>query len=293
MQQLIIAMATLFLAQACVGVNIVVSKGLVDHINPLILLTVRFSIASLFMLLLTYISREKTRFKLTMDINDWLVLVAEGISAGVMFNFIMLIGLHFTDANSSGLITSLMPAVIICLNVMFFRQQLSRKMLISIVISIFGLLLINYGTVGAGSKNALLGNFLVFVSLIPDSLYYALSKYHPLKLNPMLKVLLLNAINLPVLYLSIIFLPHGSWSVITLHDSLMMSVIGITSALFFILWQKGIKHIDAAYAALSTAFMPLATVILAWVILGEGLGLAKLIGMILVIMSIVNYALKK
>ena len=109
----------------------------------------------------------------------------------------------------------------------------------------------------------------------------------------MLKVLLLNAINLPVLYLSIIFLPHGSWSVITLHDSLMMSVIGITSALFFILWQKGIKHIDAAYAALSTAFMPLATVILAWVILGEGLGLAKLIGMILVIMSIVNYALKK
>lgn len=289
--QLLASLSLLFIAQLCVGINIVLSKGLVEHINPLLLLTVRFTVASVFMAGLV-LARRSGEFSavLRMDFKSWLILLAEGIGAGVAFNFIMLHGLRYTDANSAGLITSLLPAVIIVQNLIFFQQKLTGKMLKSVGLSILGLILINLGKNSFGALNPLLGNFLVFVALIPDSLYYVFCKLYPVKLPAIGQVLLLNAVNLPILYASLLFMPDIGLQMIGMHDWLLMIVIGITSALFFVFWQAGIKRIDATYAALSTAFMPLATVILAWLILGEGIGVVKIMGMILVIASIVVYA---
>lgn len=293
MRQLVKAILILFIAQSCVGINIVLSKDLVSHISPLILLIVRFSISSFFISILLVFSNSADKFRLSLSKTDWLILALEGICAGSMFNFLMLTGLNYTNANSAGLITSLLPAVVICLNILFFKQKLTIKMSISIIISVIGLVFINYGAGTENTNSALFGNFLVFAALIPDGLYYALSKYHPVKINTLLKVLIINAVNLPILILIIPFLPSGSFSAISVHDWILIVIVGITSAFFFILWQKGILYVDAAYSALSTAFMPISTVILAWIILGEGLSVYKLVGMILVILSIVNYALKK
>lgn len=289
--QLLFSLSLLFLAQVCVGINIVLSKGLIEHINPLVLLAVRFSIASIFMLGLVIAKgayeHEQVR---ALTLRSWLVLLAEGIGAGVAFNFIMLHGLSYTDANSAGLITSLLPAVIIVMNLIFFKQRLTSRMLQSVGLSIVGLILINLGKNSVSSINPLLGNLLVFLALIPDSLYYVFSKLYPLKIPPLFKVFILNALNLPILYAVLILTPKINFSSISGNDWLLMTIIGITSALFFVFWQAGIKRIDATYAALSTAFMPLATVVLAWLILGEHLDLTKMIGMSLVILSIIIYA---
>jgi drug/metabolite transporter (DMT)-like permease len=292
MPSVVKSMFILFLAQSCIGMNIVLSKGLIDHINPTIILAIRFSVASIFMSLLLLGSSDPTRFKLNLSKADWMALLAKGLGAGILFNFVMLSGLYFTNANSAGLITSLLPAIVICLNVMFFKQKLTKKMLTAIVISVAGLVLINLGALSGNTKNALLGNLLVLLALVPEGLYYAISKFHPVKINTLLKVLLLNALNLPFLCLIIIFIPASNWSVITLHDWMLISTIGLTTGLFFIFWQKGVQHIDTTHAALSTAFMPLATVILAWIILGETLSITKLLGMLLVILSIISYARK-
>ena len=69
-----------------------------------------------------------------------------------------------------------------------------------------------------------------------------------------------------------------------------MAFLGLTTALFFLSWQHGVKQVDAAYASLATAFMPLSTVLFAWIILGEGLTTSKFIGMLLVMLSIIHYA---
>lgn len=283
-------MLLLFLAQTCVGNGIVISKSLINHINPLVILTIRFSFSSLFTLLLVFNSRTSHKFQLTQK--EWLILLVSGLGAGVLFNLIILSGLHFTSANSAGLITSLLPAIIIGLNVIFFKQKLTRKMLRSISIAITGLILINASATVGNTTNTLCGNLLVLLSLIPEGLYYTLSQYYPLKLSPTLKVFLLNALNLPFLYLMALFLPAAAWQTLTLHDWLMMAIIGLTSGLFFIFWQQGIRYVDAAHAALATAFMPIVTVILAWLILDETLSLSKFIGMLLVVLSIISYARK-
>lgn len=281
----------LFLAQGCVGINIVLSKGLVDHINPLIIMTIRFSLASLFMSLLLLRSDEIQKLNFRLSLMDWLVLLAKGVGAGLFFNLLMLRGLHFTNANSAGLITSLLPAIVICLNIFLFKQKLNKNILIAIMISIAGLIFINLEAFGAHSKNALLGNFFIFLALLPEGLYYTLSKYCPTsKVPPITNAILLNILNLPFLCMMIVFIPISAWHNITWHDGMVLAIIGLATGFFFLCWQRGIEYVDAAYTALATAFMPLTTVILAWILLGEVLTPIKFIGMLFVIVSILYYA---
>ena len=57
-----------------------------------------------------------------------------------------------------------------------------------------------------------------------------------------------------------------------------------------IFWFMGCEKVDGMLVSLSTAVMPVATVILAWIILNEHLTLLQFSGMFLVIASIVIYA---
>ena len=57
-------------------------------------------------------------------------------------------------------------------------------------------------------------------------------------------------------------------------------------------WSLGAQRVDGVMASLSTAIMPVATVILAWAILHEQLTGLQLLGMLLVILSVFVYARK-
>ena len=281
----------LFLAQVCVGVNIVFSKGLASHINPFIIMTIRFTVATLFMSLFLIKSGEARRWNFRLTWVECLVMLAKGVGAGLFFNWLMLTGLKLTNANSAGLITSLLPAIIVFLNVTLFKQKLNLQMIIAIMIAIVGLVLINFESFGAEGRHALWGNFLIFISLLPEGLYYTLSKYYPVsKIPPVSNSICLTLSNLPFLCVIIAFMPTSSWHAITGYDVGIMILVGIAAGLFFFFWQTGVEKVDSAYAALATAFMPLSTVFLAWIVLGEGLTVTKSIGMLFVILSIVHYA---
>ncbi len=281
----------LFLAQVCVGINIVFSKGLTSHINPFIIMTIRFTVASLFMSLLLIKADERKRWNFHLSSLDWFVMLVKGVGAGLFFNWLMLTGLSLTNANSAGLITSLLPAIIVCLNVLLFKQKLTSQMVIAMMISVIGLILINFESLGKESRYALMGNLLVFIALLPEGLYYTLSKYYPVsKIPPITNSICLTLSNLPFLLVIIAFMPVSAWHGITHYDIWIMMLVGVAAGLFFFFWQTGIEKVDPVYGALATAFMPLSTVFLAWLFLGEGLTASKSIGMLFVILSIVHYA---
>jgi drug/metabolite transporter (DMT)-like permease len=71
---------------------------------------------------------------------------------------------------------------------------------------------------------------------------------------------------------------------------LILFVIGLSSGLFYVFWFIGTQHVDGIMASLSTAIMPIATVILTWIVLGEGLTSLESAGMGLVLFSIILYA---
>ena len=216
--------------------------------------------------------------------------MAQALSAGVFFNFLMLLGLDYTDANVAGIIMSALPALIAVLSFLFLKERLSVKKGFSIGLATLGLLVISSNTFSASSiKYSLIGNVIIFLALLPEAGYYILSKLQPNKLPIFLMAALMNGIN-AILLLPIAFL-HENWHMLHLSTLqwIILGLVSIASGLFYVFWYAGSQKTDGITASLSTALMPIATVIIAWLTLGETVGAIQLIGMGLVMASIVAY----
>ncbi len=293
----LIAYLFLILAPMTVGINIVGSKYLITSMPVLFLLAVRFLLASLLLLPLHWSTVDGKQNTIAYHLKqltrkDWLFLIAQALTAGVLFNFLMLFGLRYTDANAAGIITSALPAIIVILSWIVLKEAFSLKKTACVAFATVGLIVISSAHVtNINSYQSLLGNFIVFLSLLPEASYYILTKLHPSRLPLFLMSSIINGINalilLPLLFyyldLELLRLPALNW--------LILALIGVCTGLFYVFWSIGSARVDAVMAALSTAIMPIATVGIAWFALGEKIGLTQCIGVSMVMASILIYAL--
>lgn len=289
-------MLFLILSQTMVGINIVCSKLLLPSIPIFILLGIRFSLATLILLPLHWLSPARkttvrTHFA-SIKRKGWLFLIAQGLTAGLLFNCIMLIGLNKTDANVAGIITSVLPAMIAVMSWLILKEKISVKNCLCILFATAGLAVIAYQKLpGDSSSHTFFGDFIVLLSLLPEAAYYILCKLHPNKLPIFLTSALLNGIN-ALLLLPVLISFHWDTINITSQHWLILIILSIAAGLFFIFWFLGCQRVDGIMTSLSTATMPIATVILAWMVLGESLTMLQTIGMGLVILAIIAYAKK-
>ena len=284
----------LLLAQIMVGTNIVGAKYLLDNSMPvLFLLTFRFGLATLTLLFLhaaTPEAKNTLSSIKTLTKRDWLFLVAQAMTAGIIFNLLMLLGLNYTDANEAGIITSVLPALIGVLSWLILKERISIKKALSIGLATLGLLVISFDKYQhVNGDHSFLGDFIVFIALLPEASYYILSKLNPNRLPVFLVSAIINGLN-AVILLPILFFQTN---LTLLHFSgiqwLALVIISISSGLFYVFWYVGSHKVDAIMASLSTAFMPVSTVVIAWLALGETINTLEFLGMGLVIGSIVAY----
>lgn len=287
-------MLFLILAQIMVGVNIVFSKYVLSSIPILFILTLRFTLASIILLPLHWltpaIKLPVSSYFSQLDRRDWFFIFAQALSAGVLFNFLMLWGLHYTDANVAGIITSALPAIIAIMSWIILGEKISGKKAICVGFATLGLVVIACDKLsGIKVSHSFLGDALVLASLLPEATYYILSKMHINSLPVFLISSLLNGINAVIL---LFFLSVSAWDGLNIHalDWLILIVLGLSSGLFYVFWYFGCQKVDGVMASLSTAVMPLATVIIAWMLLGERLTIGQTVGMGMVILSIAAYA---
>lgn len=283
----------LALAQTMVGINIVISKVLLSSLPVLLVLEIRFLLATfvLFPLHWTTAAREKSLKAHFSDLKrkDWLFILAQALSAGVLFNCLMLAGLNDTDANVAGIITSALPALIALMSWLILREKISAQKITCVAFASLGLVIIAYDKLkGVDASHSILGDALVLLSLLPEAAYYIFCKMYAIRLPLFLTSSLLNGIN-ALLLLPALFMLNGSASLIHASTWVMLLVIGLSSGLFYVFWSVGARHVDGVMASLTTGIMPIATVLLAWLILHEGLSSTELIGMGFVMLSILVY----
>ncbi|CDZ78512.1 carboxylate/amino acid/amine transporter [Legionella massiliensis] len=288
------AVCFLILAQLMVSLNIVASKYLIASLPLELMLTLRFALAALILFPLHWLTPArkltvKQHFSL-LGKKDWFFILAQALTAGVLFNFLMLLGLHYTDANVAGIITSALPATIALMSWVVLGEKISGKKSICIAFATLGLVIIAWSKFqGPTLTHSYLGDFIILLSLIPEASYYILSKLHSNRLPPFLISSLINAINALILLPLNALASFDSLS-ITPWSWLILLALGLSSGLFYVLWYFGSQKVDGVFASLSTAVMPMATVILAWLILGERLTGLQGFGMGLVLLSIAIYA---
>lgn len=287
-------MLFLILAQIMVGVNIVLSKHMLSTIPVLFILTLRFTLAAVILLPLHWLTPAKKipiySYFLQLKRRDWFFIFAQALSAGILFNFLILWGLHYTDANVAGIITSALPAIIAMMSWIILGEKISGKKAICVGFATLGLVVIACDKLGdIKVTHSFVGDALVLASLLPEATYYILSKMHVNSLPVFLIASLLNGINAILLLFCSSF---SAWDGLNIHalDWLTLIILGLSSGLFYVFWYFGCQKVDGVMASLSTAVMPLATVIIAWMLLGEQLTIGQIIGMGMVLLSIVAYA---
>lgn len=287
-------MLFLILAQTMVGINIVFSKFVLSSIPILYILALRFTLAAIILLPLHWLTPAKKlpvySYFLQLKRRDWFFIFAQALCAGALFNFFILWGLHYTDANVAGIITSASPAIIAIMSWVILGEKISGKKSICVGFATLGLVVIACDKLRSiGVSHSFFGDVLVLASLLPEAIYYILSKIHVNKLPVFLISSLLNGINAIVLLFCLRF---TAWDALTINllDWRILIILGLSSGLFYVFWYLGCQKVDGVMASLSTAVMPLATVLLAWLILGEQLTFGQTVGMSMVILSIAAYA---
>ncbi|MGB6976231.1 MAG: DMT family transporter [Gammaproteobacteria bacterium] len=284
----------LVLAQIMVSINIVGSKSLVASFPILFLLSVRFFFATIILGLLHYFTNfqvNSLQYLRQLDRKTWIFILAQAVTAGVLFNFMMVLGLKYTNANVAGIITSTLPAIIAIMSWLCLRERINLKKGLCIGFATIGLIIVNADKFnGIKINNSLGGDFIVLLALIPEASYYVLCKLHPINLPVFLISALINAINAAMLIPMMLWQINWQTLHVSLSESFTLGLVSLSSGLFYVFWYLGSSKVESSLASLSTAVMPIATIFIAWLTLGEKINLMQLVGVGLVVLSIIVFA---
>lgn len=282
----------LILAQLTTGINITTSKYLLGTFNPVFLLFSRFLIATALLFVLHYLRKTTgfvTKKQKLRDLTrrDWVFIIAQALCAGVMFNFLLLLGLHYTDASSAGIITSTLPAIVAVMAIIFLRERLTFFTGLCVSFAVAGLFVMNIDKVSTNFSSGLIGDAIIFLAILPEAAYYIMAKVYNSELPVFLLAGLINGINFFIMLLIILLTGHFPHHAFTTMNIFILLASGVSSALFYTFWFLGCRQVSGSTAGLFTTMMPLSTLLLAWLFLDEKITLLQFVGMGLVITSII------
>lgn len=287
------------LANSFVGVNIILNKFIIEKAPLMVLLELRYIFGTIILFFMA-LCLKKYKFYLTeqkFTPNSWFIYILMALSGGVFFNFIYMFGLNKTTATAVGIIGSSISTIIVVLSYFFLRQPLKRVHILSVFLVVLGVMILNLTRVPVGTGQSLsdtssgqmiIGNFIVFLAMIPEALFTILAKMIKIRVCPIVSGLFINLLN------GLFCLPFAIYSGLNINllqlDStvwVFSFLIGLFSgALFYTFYNRGIAKIDSNTAALMTGVIPLSSAILAITFLNEPFQLTTFLGMSCVLFSI-------
>ncbi|ROL74773.1 DMT family transporter [Pseudomonas vranovensis] len=270
------------------GGTFVAGRALASDIDPLMLGSLRFALASLVLAIILRVSK-KGFVRLT---RTQAVQVAglgfAGIYAYTLFFFH---GLQYTDASRASLIVASNPAVMAIMAYLCFRQRLSRTQLLGVALCLLGagwvVLARAPAAIGQGSW---LGDGLIFGCVLSWVIFSVCCNGLVKQLGALHTVT--YAVFAGAAMLGVHALLNGSLSISALHALSTRELLGLGylgalgSALAYVLYYDAIAEIGATRAGSFIALNPLTAVVAGALLLGEHLSVAMLAGATLLISGI-------
>lgn len=207
-----------------------------------------------------------------------------------LFRIFLLIGMKYTTALEAGIITSSGPVILALLSVFLLRENISSRVKFAMGLCTAGLLMINIsGGFESGSNiEQMGGNLLILLAVICEGLFSIFRKKLSIEDKP------ITITTLVILFSLLLFIPLGSYELLsvnindyTLEIILALGYYGIfCTVIAYIFWISGLAHTKVSVAAAFTGLMPVSSIILSVLLLGEILYLRHIIGTVLVIISV-------
>ena len=263
------------------------------NVDAITMLLLRMLFSFPFYVVIAYLYRNKNNdIKNTKKEYYWVVFF--GLVGYYLASYFDFVGLTYIKASLERIILFIYPTIVILLNRLFFKQNITKVQSIAIFLSYLGILIAFSDEVDISGGSVYLGGFFILLSAITYASYLVGSGW----LIPKFGVVKFTAYAMLV-----------SCFCVFIHFSL----IGDTD-LFSLPWQVyGLGFLIAVFATVIPSFMvsasikiisssnfaivagigPISTIVLASFFLNERLTLVQFFGALLVIIGIVITSLKK
>jgi drug/metabolite transporter (DMT)-like permease len=294
MNRQLIGYSDLFLAQIAVAVNTVAGKYLLAHMPVYLYLGIRFWMTSLLLLAMMrilkvgFVDVDHPRGRMT--VRDWGLMAAASLCAGPLFNVLMMLGMKYTTATSAGIVMSTLPAMLALFSFWLLGEMLSKRKLFGVGLAILGVMILSLDSTKGASDTAagsLLGDFLIFLAVIPEAMYSVFLKLLKRRVTTMGAAVIINLLStLFVLPVAIYGAFHMDWFGAPALVWWILPITWIAGVGFYWLWARGLEVIPTSTAGLFGGVMPVATSVIAVLFLSEVFTLYDGAGMSLVLLSI-------
>lgn len=239
-----------------------------------------------------------TPFAVRVTVEDWKLvqkhlpyLAVSALSGVTVFNTLIYIAGHTTQAMNLALIATSSPIFIVLMSRLFYGELISLRRATGITIVVFGVVLLLAG----GSLQKLLsisfaiGDLYMLLAAIIFAGYTMLVKRKPPNLR--MATFALCTFSLGLLFLTPFYAVEcWIYHPVVFNPSVMLALlyVGILSSVVaFLAWNKAIILIGPSRVALMYYLVPVFSGIAAWLFLGEAITLVHIFSMLLIVFGII------
>ena len=185
--------------------------------------------------------------------------------------------LEYTSASQAGMITAMLPLLVALMAWAWLKEQVNRQTLVGFSLAIIGACLLSFASdTSSSAPNPLFGNFLEFLAMICAAVY-TVSLKHLTNNYPPLFLTAFQTVVGSLFFFPFLLLPNVGW-ITTWESSSALAVVYLGT--FVTLGAYGcynysVSRIPASRAAGYVNLIPVFSVVLGMVILGDRLNLSQ------------------
>ena len=280
----------LVVAILCWAGNFVVGRVIYEDIPPMALSFWRWSLAGL--ILLPFTAVDVWRHRATF-VSHWRLMIVLAFTGVVIYHTCTYLALNTTTAINVGLIYATAPVQIPIMSYLLYRQLITPRQMIGIVISLAGMV-----TIITRADSGVLADFRftdgdlwMVVAITAFSLYSPLLRMLPDGLPPMAMLMVIIVLG------TAIIAPLYAWEFTTtgafdVNEASLSSIAFVAlfpSLIAYICWNQGVAEVGANTAGQFVYLIPIFTTVLAVGFLGEELHYFHYVGTALIFAGIFLY----
>lgn len=265
----------------------VATKDVIDAVPPFTLAFMRVAIGFAVLLPIAWIRYR--RLPSSSAKLPWKAMFAMGFIGVAFYYAVFNLGLVYTSASQGALVQSSIPAMTALIAILWLGEPASRVRIGGIVLSLGGVLLVFSGSdvLGATAPSPVVGNLLVFLSVIAWGLYTALARRYA---NTDAVVMTAGVIGVGALLLlpaALIELQGHPLPTLSLKEGSEVLLLGAgASGLAYLFYNVALQDIDASQAGVFANLIPVVGVISGILILDEPLSSRAIIGGVIVMAGV-------
>lgn len=276
----------LLLATFFWALGLIVGKFCSVEIPTLTLTCLRYFIAGIGIAIIYYSKKKEMKI----DKKDLPYIIGLAFLGVVLNGVFFFMGIKITSSINTAIISSTTPMIVCILGFIFFKEKITKKNILSVIMSVLGILflLVNGNISKLLNINFNKGDLMILGAVTSNGIYIIASK-RMLKKYEIEKLLAYVFLITSLILSPALIFEKELYTVNQISSKAILALLYMaifSSLLAFLLQQKGIKKLGPIKAAVYTNLIPIYSILLSSLILREQITFIQIISMCFVLLSI-------